>query len=60
MKKEMVEIIEYIKDGHVYKKTINGIEVPPEMLDPLPTVVIQKFYITYREAEKRYGKKFFN
>lgn len=55
---EHVEVIEWIEGGRVVKKTINGIEVAPELLDPLPTVVYQKLYMTRREVEERYGKKF--
>lgn len=53
-----VEIIEWLESGRVVRKTINGIEVEPQFLDPLPTVVMQKFYMTRKDVEHIYGKKF--
>jgi hypothetical protein len=55
---EFVEVVEWIEGGRVVRKTVNGIEVPPEMLDPLPTVVYQRLYMTRKEVEERYGKSF--
>lgn len=56
--RDAVEIIEWIENGRVVKKTINGVEVPNEFLDPLPTVVYQRLYMTRREVEEIYGKKY--
>lgn len=55
---EHVEIIEWIEGGRVVRKTVNGMEVEPQLLDPLPTVVMQKLYMTRKEVEHLYGKKF--
>lgn len=54
--KELIEVVEYISEGRITRKTINGIEVPPELLSPLPTVVVQKLYMTKEEVKKVYGK----
>lgn len=52
---EHVEVIEWIEGGRVVRKTINGYNIPPEMLDPMPTVVYQKLYMTRKEVELKYG-----
>lgn len=55
---DKIEVIEWIEGGRVVKKTIGGIEVSPELLNPLPTVVYQKLYMSPEEVENIYGKKY--
>ena len=53
---EYVEVAEYFDGkGNLYKKTVNGIEMKIQN-DLLPTVAIQKFYITKEEYENNYKK----
>jgi len=55
---DYVEVCEWIEGGRVTRKTVNGFDIPPEMLDPLPTVIYQKIYMTRKEIELRFGKRF--
>ncbi len=53
---DMVEIIQYFDGkGNLYKKTANGVELPI-LNDLLPTVAIQKFWISKKEYNQIYGK----
>ena len=56
MKIDHVEIIdEYDEEGIIIKKTANGIPIDVRSAG-IPTVIIQKKFMTREEIERLYGK----